>query len=52
MSIQASWKEMAFAISTPISNNSQENQDKKVKEEPIKKNIYLSLLSIWEPHSV
>lgn len=29
--------EMAFAISTPISINSQENRDKKVKEKPIKK---------------
>lgn len=31
--------EMSFAISTPIFINSQENQAKKVKEEPIKKKI-------------
>lgn len=46
--------EMASAISIPVSINSQENQDKKVKEEPIKKKkkSYLSLLSIWESCSV
>lgn len=37
--------EMASAISIPVSINSQENQDKKVKEEPIKKKKKLSLFA-------
>lgn len=42
--------EMASAISIPVSINSQENQDKKVKEEPIKKKKVISLCSVSESH--